>query len=409
MRPLDFGFTRKFLFNNQTVRFSRQGGLFLRLLIRTAFMSSAVLAFFGCSDVSFRKDPNVECQGSGPGACVTTSGSDSFDYNVRLSAGKVDLMFINDNSASMSWEQARIADRFGNFVQQLELSGIDYRIGMVTTDISSSSNPARSVNQNGGLQDGKLISFSPGLKFLSSNVLNLSERVSLFGSAIKRSETLSCESFIRSWRNAGKSIYSTEYEILYRESCPSGDERGTYAATLALRANENGFIRQDGSLVLVFVSDEDVRSQLYSPYGSGYDLEAEDHPETLISEAKSRYPNKKFVSHAIVTTDDCLSEQNNQIPGVISGSTGVVYDQLAKKTGGRTISICSSNYTSQLGIIADDIISKSREFTLKCNYPQTVVVSPSTVSFTISGSVIRFAENAPMNTDIRIQETCISR
>lgn len=361
-----------------------------------------------CSEVSFRKDPQVECQGNGSGSCVTSQGVDSFDYTIKFTPGKVDILFINDNSASMSWEQARIADRFGSFVQQLEGTGIDYRIGMVTTDISSSSNPARAINLNGALQDGRLISFTSGLKFLATNVLSLSERVSLFSATMKRNETLSCENFIRSWRASGKSTYSADYEQAYKQSCPSGDERGTYAALLALRNNEGGFIRQEGALTLIFVSDEDVRSQLYSPYGTGYELENTDQPDTLISEVRSRYSSKSLTAHAIVTTDDCLAEQNNQIPGVISGSTGVVYHQLAQKTSGRTISICSSNYTSQLGVIADDIISKSRDITLKCASPQNVTVSPSNLSFTRNGRVLRFSEATPYNTDIRIQETCIS-
>ena len=378
-------------------------------LICSFFIASLFFVIAGCSQVSFRKDPNVECQGAGAASCVNSDGTDNFDYMVKLNPGKVDILFVNDNSASMSWEQARIAERFGNFVQQLEGTGLDYRIGMITTDVSSSSNPPRAVNQNGSLQDGKLISFSSSLKFLSSDVLTLNERVNLFSSAMKRSETLSCESFIRSWRNSGRSIYSTEYATLYKESCPSGDERGTYAATLAIRANESGFIRQDGSMVVIFVSDEDVRSQLYSPYGAGYDLESNDQPDTLIAEFRNRFPIKALVSHAIVTTDECLSEQNNQIPGVISGSTGVVYDQLAKRTSGRTISICSSNYTTQLGIIAEDIIARSRDVTLKCANPQSVIVTPSTLNFTLSGRILRFASNTPFNTDIRIQEACSSR
>ena len=136
------------------------------------FVLCCVLISQGCSEVSFRKDPIVECQGRGSGSCVTSQGVDSFDYSIRFQPGKVDVLFVNDNSASMSWEQARIADRFVNFVQQLDGTGIDYRIGMVTTDVSSSSNQPRAINQNGALQDGRLISFSSGMKFLASNVLS---------------------------------------------------------------------------------------------------------------------------------------------------------------------------------------------------------------------------------------------
>ena len=67
----------------------------------------------------------------------------------------------------MSYEQARLASRFQNFINDLDSKGYDYRIAMITTDISASDNAPRLVNQNGALQDGKLITFGNGQTYLS--------------------------------------------------------------------------------------------------------------------------------------------------------------------------------------------------------------------------------------------------
>lgn len=362
-----------------------------------------------CSQVSFRKDPANDCQGNGSESCISEKGLDSFSYSTKLTQGKVDILFINDNSASMSWEQTRLADRFSNFIQQLDSKMIDYRIAMTTTDVSSAQNPARGINLNGALQDGRLVDFGAGNYFLSSGSNSPLERVNKFNSTIRRSETLSCESFILNWRASGKSIFSTEYNSSYTANCPSGDERGIYASILTTKSNPSGFIRAEGNLVYIFLSDEDVRSQLYSPYGAGFELDSQDRPEALISEVKNQFSQKSFTAHAIVTTSaDCLNQQNNQLSGVISGSYGLVYHELAQKTQGKTINICNSDYTSQLGVIAEDIIKKSRDIILKCSAPIEVSVNPSNLSYVRNGRVLTFSENTPSNVDIQIQETCAS-
>lgn len=371
-------------------------------------------AFLGaCADMKFQKSSESACQGSGEN-CVTQDGIDSFDYTFQFGAGKVDILFVNDNSASMSWEQKRLANRFTNFIQDLDSKSIDYRIAMTTTDISSAANPPRTVNQNGALQDGRLIDFGSGNYFLTPQTGSLDSRVSWFNLALERKETESCERFIVDWRNQGKSIYSDEYKQKYKDLCPSGDERGILAGLMTARENYHGFFRVEGNAVFIFLSDEDVQSQEYSPYVIGVELPTEDRASNFVSEFTRKYSSKHLTSHAIITaTQSCFDEQKNQIPGVIHGSYGLEYHKLASQSGervspGMTIDICDSNYTTQLGSIARDIISKAKEHTLKCENAQDLVVSPSNITYSVSGRTLKFGESTPVLADIRVQYKCRS-
>src|SRR5688500_18469462 len=50
-------------------------------------------------------------------------------------ASKVDILWVVDNSGSMSAEQNKLADRFSDFFLALRRSLVDYHIGVVTTAI----------------------------------------------------------------------------------------------------------------------------------------------------------------------------------------------------------------------------------------------------------------------------------
>lgn len=55
-------------------------------------------------------------------------------------ASKVDILWVVDNSGSMTAEQNKLADRFGQFFKQLQTSLVDYHIGVVTTSIRQGFN-----------------------------------------------------------------------------------------------------------------------------------------------------------------------------------------------------------------------------------------------------------------------------
>ncbi len=373
----------------------------MNTLTKLATLTLGLVLYAGCSPVQFKLDDS-KCKEDG---CIVENGKYSFAYTATAGYGKVDILIVNDNSASMSFEQARLAPRFQNFIQDLDSRKIDYRIAMTTTNISQST---------------LLVSFN-GRPYLTPQD---SDRVALFNSTIQRPETLACEKFIANWirSNGGNtsSINSTAYSTAYAANCPSGDERGVYAANKVIDANPNSFIRNDAHLSIIFLSDEDERSGLYST-NSQYYLAQEDQPKYLVNNVKSKLGADKFNSlsvHAIVVKDSvCLSQQNAQVldgyaptQGLVLGGVGNVYLSFVNQGWGNAADICSSDYTSQLGQIRTDLTNRIKDIILKCSNPTNLVVtvSGSAVSHTVEGKTLKFSQYLASGTSVSLSYKCDS-
>jgi len=377
----------------------------LKILTLPALLS----IYVGCSPVNFAKDNEVNyCQNFGQN-CITQNGRDYFDYTVTAAGGLVDILIVDDNSASMSFEQTHLADRLSGFVQNLENQHADYRIAITTTDISASANnPPRAINQNGALQDGNLIQFPNGEYFLTNNSGTIDQKDQWFKSTVQRPETATCESFIRS--HYGQS----GYDAGYLANCPSGDERGVYAANLVVKNNPNGFIRSNAHLAIIFLSDEDERSQAYYYNTPGFELDNLDQPATLVSNVSSLYPGKLLSAHSIITTTQaCLNTQNSQMVingvSVVSGSYGLIYNQASTSTQGIVGDICASDYTGQLGQISTNILNRISSLSLACNNPSDLVVSisgQSGVTYSVSGKELKFNVQLSPGTAVELKYSC---
>lgn len=376
------------------------------LLTKMAVLSLIVGFYVGCSPVKFSLDDS-KCRDSG---CIVENGKYSFNYSTTAGFGKVDILIVNDNSASMSFEQARLAPRFNNFIADLDSRNIDYRIAMTTTDVS-------------GGNGGNLIAFKEGMSFITPKE---SDRQNLFDEKIKRNETLACEKFIADWirKNNGdkSSINSEAYAAEYSKNCPSGDERGVYSANLVVKNNPSNFIRSDAHLAVIFLSDEDERSALYGD--SGYALDQMDQPSYLVSNVKNTLGEDKYNSlsvHAIVVKDQsCLAQQNNQTldqysptTGLVKGSIGNVYLSFTNQGWGVSASICSGelgDYTNQLGQIRSKITERIKDIMLNCSNPSDLVVtvSGSSVSHTVEGKVLKFNQYLDPGTSVTLSYKCSS-
>lgn len=65
----------------------------------------------------------------------------------QITVPAVDVLFVVDNSCSMSDDQKLLRDNFPTFMAYFEGSGLDYHIGVVTTDMDA-------AKESGKLQDG---------------------------------------------------------------------------------------------------------------------------------------------------------------------------------------------------------------------------------------------------------------
>src|SRR5262245_34619860 len=50
-----------------------------------------------------------------------------------IGCSKMDLLFVIDNSGSMGQEQTNLIANFPNFINVLDMSGLDYRVAVTTT------------------------------------------------------------------------------------------------------------------------------------------------------------------------------------------------------------------------------------------------------------------------------------
>lgn len=403
-----------------------QRGVTMNTLFRLSMLAFAIGLYVGCSSVKFDLD-EAKCEQVGQN-CIVQNGTYHFDNTVSVGGGKVDILIVDDNSASMSFEQKNLANRFSGFVSQLESASADYRIGIITTDISSSAsgvsgNSPRAINGNGAFQDGKLIAFGSGVPYLtSSSAGSQTARVSLFNSTIVRPETAQCEQFIANWIGAGKSTSSSAYTQGYSDNCPSGDERGIFAANLAVKNNPNSFIRKDANLAIIFLSDEDVRSGLYLTDGN-YPLSADDQPNSLITNIRAQFGDSKNIRvHSIVVKDNsCLAAQSNQklgtpevaaTAGFVSGSKGNAYLTFPQTGWGQSVDICSLNYPSSLGAISTSIIDQINSAQLACENPidlqVTLTPSNSSITWTVEGKNVHFNQLLPYGTTAKLVYDCTS-
>lgn len=411
-------------------------GLLLQSVAAVSLIA-VLAAMAGCAPTIFTKDPDC---GTG---CTRLVGSmlKHVEYNVTVTGKKVDILIVTDNSGSMSFEHSRMAERFQNFLSQIEAKNLSYRIGITTSDVSSAGNPPRAINLNGALQDGRLIPFPNGVSYLENSTPN---KLQLFQQAVQRAETLNCENFLRTGNRNDTAGYLA--------SCPSNDERGILAANMFVDGNHGGFLREGSHFAVVFLTDEDVRSGVYTQ-AAGYPLELRDLPVSLMNNIQSRFPGKPFSFHAIIVRPGplysgvsaaaasnflteaaafgniqwpqeaqpgllfnesnkdygCLSQQGNQTPGV-SGSFGFVYAVAAALTNGVVGDVCASDYGAQLSSIGDNISQQITQINMACENPRVIELKflnkPGIPLGTFSGSTFTLDPSVGTGDQVYLKIEC---
>ena len=356
----------------------------VRLTLTILFLASALT--IGCSDVGFRSIPKLSCDDVSRDQdtqCFVGDNTVSISFTFRV--GEVDILFVDDNSGSMFIEQQKMANAFPNFLNKI--ANLLFRIAIITTDVSASpgNTVPKAANGMGAYQDGKFLEFTlddvnrtkSGLKMIDYNTANVQ---SLFRGTIKRQESIDCD-------NAG---FATA-------ACPSTDERGIYAANLAVERGELNFFRPGAHLAIVVLSDEDERSQGGTTTGS-LPLEIKDRPETLVSNLKNLYPTKSVKVHSIVTNDaTCLAQQRQFSPNGIHPTLGFIGAQYIRLSNpdsalrslgnlltGTVGSICSNDYGAQLSNIGQDVSNNT------FNSPKGLACNPDLATIKIVTSPAGF-------------------
>ncbi|RME28726.1 MAG: VWA domain-containing protein [Deltaproteobacteria bacterium] len=240
------------------------------------------------------------------------SGFHQVDSFEQKASSKIDILWVVDNSASMQEEQDNLAANFTSFMSFIDQSLIDYHIGVISTDMMT--NPDGSCATPGHC--GQLLG-NPKI--------------------IDRS-TPNPQAAFENNVHVGTSGGGFEMGILAAHEALS--------EPLASGANA-GFLRDDASLAVIFVSDEDDHS-----YGDII------YYTRFFSAFKGVGNERRVITAAIVgpVPDGCSGAGGRAAPGT-------KYNELVTQLGGTTASICEDFHVTleQLGLT---VAGLSRKFIL---------------------------------------------
>jgi len=231
----------------------------------------------------------------------------------QVPPAEVDILLVVDDSCSMEDEQESLSSGFERFVEFFELAAVDYHIGVTTTDMENVA--------------GRLIGYG-GFKVINEDTPSPSQ------------------------------VFEANVKV---GTLGSGFERGLDAAVqavspLMLEGPNQGFLRDDAVLSLIFVSDEEDISHLGVNSYIDYFLSLKDENAR----------RDVFNSSALIGLDE-----DTGLPGSCGdpaepngGAVGSVrYFDMARQTLGSVGSICEEDFqdvVSKMGLTISRLIDSFR-------------------------------------------------
>ena len=298
-----------------------------RILIPIAISIGLAIASIGCA-----KETLISL----------TTRTDEFTQN---SAAQIDILWVVDNSSSMSPNQQGIGQSFRTFIDNLLDVGVDYHIGVVSTD----------TNDNGFLHSGQ-----SGYAFIDQNTPNPDN------------------AFIS---NVTVGINGSLTERAFESTALTLGVGGEWAPSHPATPPNTGFLRQNAALFIIMVSDEDDKS--FGPVS---------YYRRLFESYKGPGNENLINVSAIVGDpgDGCFDQDRG------NAEPGDRYIDLASQTGGVFASICDdfSQSLQELSISATGLSSRfvlgalpNAQAKVRCG---TLSVDEQTAfCVTIDGEVIR--------------------
>ena len=208
----------------------------------------------------------------------------------------VDILFVVDNSGSMSSNQANLKNNFDDFMAVFVSAGVDYHVALITTDQSEFV--------------GSVITAAS-----TDPVTEFSDQVDLIG--------------------YGGSPYEKGLWYAY-ESTDSGD---------ASPSSSTGFFRSAARLVIVYVTDEPDFSHSTIGHGGSTSMTPSDYSAQLLSLKSS---SDLVVAHAVAGDypSGCSTNGGAQF--------GDGYYDVVSDLGGTFMSICAADWSVTMDTLARD-------------------------------------------------------
>ena len=298
---------------------------------------------------------NVEGAGGIPGtpeipdACEPNecNNDDSQTFQIATGEAPLDLIWVIDNSASMTEEAASVRANFQNFIDSVE-GETDLRIGLISAASGSrgvalpeaDTNPNRlQVNRAVGSNNGPALAAIATCPKEQADLTDV-DRVCPEGPPISSIEVGS----LRFNDICGQPFETpvlcesngTQYVI--------PDE--TVQALQAQLDRDLGaiheFIRPEARLAYVFVTDDNARFV---------------DSENFVQLIRTGLVNKEPVVYAFrgFLQDPAAPKPNCRVDGV-----GTEYEALAQNTGGLTFDICEPDWGPNFGILTEDVVGEAQ-------------------------------------------------
>jgi len=229
---------------------------------------------------------------------------ENVDETIQAAISLVDVLWVVDNSCSMGDDQASLTTHFPTFIDYFEnVEGIDYHIGVVSTDMVAPSH-------QGQLRE------AAGLKWLDNN---------------------------------SPDQENTFVAMAGMGTGGSGDEAGRAAAHYATQNHANGFnagfFRASASLAVIIISDEDDSSDQF-----GVDI------PSFVTAFQGFKPDPALVSFSTIV---------GPTPGgCATADAGTQYETVRTQVGGVFHSICAADWDDVLEDLAASALNNRREFFL---------------------------------------------
>ena len=232
------------------------------------------------------------------------------DIFEQTSGRKVDVLFVVDNSGSMSDEQDNLADNFGDFIQGAERFENEYQLGVVTTDMQS-------MNHQGKLVEPRVLERGPGIEGRFQDAI----RVGANGAGEERGLEASQRALSDPLAFDTGVMCGGDADCQAPDTCVGGFCGGY----------NRGFLRDDAALEVVYVSDEEDQSQATLNFYVDF-----------LKNIKGFRNEALMHAHAIVGAIDGRAADCNSNHG--AADAGRRYVEVAQRTNGGVHSICDNDF-----------------------------------------------------------------
>ncbi len=267
---------------------------------------------------------------------------------------KIDLLWVIDNSSSMTPLQQNMTTNFNSFIDQFVTKGFDFHMAVTTTDA-----------------------------YLANAAFQNNASLSVFRDGVTGNETGTFDIL-----SSTPNLINVFVTNASQGANGDGDERAFSSFQEALNNPTNaGFLRADSFFGIIILSDEDDFSNPDRPQDSWiYPGGQPDHDYTnpnlvpvsnymsyLDTLTNTTGATRRYsVSSIAVLDDNCYNSHKPESPSTVIGQR---YMDIASQTQGVTGSICDTSYANSLQAIQENLIELSTQFYLS----RTPVVSTITV------------------------------